>query len=368
MIALDYTARIPPAALHAAGVSDVCRYLCYLPVGDWKVITKGEYDELVRAGIGVTLNWELAATDWAHGESTGHAHGTEAVRMAKALGYPAGCTIIGSADFDMDRSTWDNTARFYCRGFSNAIRGGGYRPGVYGPWDVLTWVRDSGLMDVFWQAGMSTAWSGGRNRNAWPGTHLRQRRHITVAGQDCDANDIHIPTWGQMRAGVPALDGDDMGRQMLVADSSGVVWLVDGLTRSRVADVAGTGNGQAHQDALLGNLGNNGQVAKFGTPPGGMDVWGIDVAGRFAALEARVTTSEAADAIRDAAFRAAFDAFAAAVTSGTGGNIDVAPILARIDELATEETAAMTSAMAEIVELRQQIADRDARLAAALKA
>jgi len=369
VIALDYTARIPPSALTAAGVSDVCRYLCYLPVGSWKVITKGEYDELVAAGIGVTLNWELAANDWAHGESAGLAHGTEAVRMAKALGYPRGCAIIGSADFDMDRATWDNAARFYCRGFANAIRGGGYRPGVYGPWDVLTWVRDAGLMDVFWQAGMSTAWSGGRNRNVWPGAHLRQRRHITVGGQDCDANDIHIPTWGQMRAGGSVLDtGDDMGRQMLVADSSGVVWLVDGLTRSRVVDVAGTGNGQAHQEALLGNLGNNGQVAKFGTPPAGMGVWGVDVGGRLDAIEARVTASEAADAVRDAAFRAAFDAFAAAVTHGAGGNIDVAPILARIDELATEETTAMASALAEITELRHQLADRDARLAAALKA
>jgi hypothetical protein len=60
-IALDYTQRIDPAALKAADVSDVCRYLSWLY--QWggvthdhpnpKIIQQREYDELVRAGIGV---------------------------------------------------------------------------------------------------------------------------------------------------------------------------------------------------------------------------------------------------------------------------------------------------------------------------
>jgi hypothetical protein len=328
VIALDYTARIPPSALTAAGVSDVCRYLCYSPVGDWKRIRKPEYDELLAAGIGVTLNWELDARDWAHGEAVGIAHGAEAVKQARSLGYPAGCAILGSADFDMSRATWDSLGRFYGGGFAAAVRAGGYRPGVYGPWDVLTWVRDAGLMDVFWQAGMSTAWSGGRNRNAWPGVHLRQRRHITVGGQDCDANDILIATWGQARVGAPSTTGDDMG-----------VW--DEL----LSDFTGRQQGPGKAADIL---------------------WATAHAAEDALAAVRVNA--AAETARDAGFRAAFDAFATAVTSGAGGDIDVAPILARIDALATEESTAMAAAMAEIAELRHQLADRDARLAAALKA
>lgn len=88
--------------------------------------------------------------------------------------------------------------------------------------------------------------------------------------------------------GTSLLQEDGMGRQMLVADATGAVWLVDGLTRTRVADVAGAGNAQSHQEALLGNLGNGGQVARFGTPAAGMDAWGIDVGGRLAALDGAV--------------------------------------------------------------------------------
>jgi len=127
------------------------------------------------------------------------------------------------------------------------------------------------------------------------------------------------------------LRSDNM--QMLVKDASGAVWLVDGLNRVRVLDVAGAGNGQAHQASLLGNLGNGGQVAEFGTPAAGMDAWGIDVAGRLAAIEARVTTSEAADQARDAAALAAINALATTIADG-GGSVDIVAITAAINAAA----------------------------------
>jgi hypothetical protein len=202
VIALDYTTRIDPSALRAAGASDVLRYLKPDRVPAYR-ITLTEYRELLAAGIGVTLNWEYDAHDWL--TSNGAAHGAEAVRQALALGYPRGCTIIGSADFDMTRTSWVNMGRAYALGFASAVRSGGYRPGVYGPWDVLTWVHDEVIMDRFWQAGMSTAWSGGRNAARWPGAHLRQRGHKTVDEQDTDWNEILIPAWGQAREGIVEL-------------------------------------------------------------------------------------------------------------------------------------------------------------------
>lgn len=206
-IVLDYTSRIAPSALRAAGVVGVCRYIA--PQA-WKEITKGEYDELVAAGIDVTLNWESSATDWLGGAPVGSAHAATAVSKAKARGYPAGKVIVGSADFNMSRSQWDNAGQAYADAFAAGIRAGGYRPGVYGPWNVLTWVKAAGIMDAFWQAGMSWAWDNNDSRpprQPWPGAHLIQRRHITIGGVDTDLNDILVtPLWG---TGTVASGGTD---------------------------------------------------------------------------------------------------------------------------------------------------------------
>lgn len=195
-IALDYTSRISPAALKLSNVVAVSRYIS-VPVAStaWKRITKPEYDELVGAGIDVTLNFEYDARDWLGGSSVGKAHGTIAVSEARKLGYPTGKVIPGSCDFDMTPTEWNQSGIQYARAFRDVVRMSGYRPGVYGPWDVLTWCRDIGY-DAFWQAGMSTAWSNGRNANPWPGAHFRQRRHMMVGGTDTDVNDILIrPLW-----------------------------------------------------------------------------------------------------------------------------------------------------------------------------
>jgi hypothetical protein len=187
-IALDYTRRIDPGALHAAGVTHVCRYLSWLP--NPKVIGQAEFDELHATGIGVLLNWEYDARDWLAGSSAGTSHGNEAVKQARTLGHPAGWPIVGSADLDMTAAQWNGAGKAYGQAFAAAVRDGGYTPGVYGPWDVLTWCQALGGFGVFWQAGMSTSWSSGRNANLWPAAHLRQRGPLTVGGVATDRNDI----------------------------------------------------------------------------------------------------------------------------------------------------------------------------------
>lgn len=235
-IVIDATTAPPVDAMRAAGVVGLCRYLSWLY--RWggtthtyinpKVIQRPEFDRLHAAGFDIALNWEYDAADWLGGSSAGTAHAAEAVRQAHALGYPAGRVIIGSADFDMTASQWSGAGRAYAAAFSAGVLAGGYLPGVYGPWDVLTWCRDAGLMRVFWQAGMSTAWSGGRNASPWPGAHLRQRRQIYIGGVDCDANDILIADYGQYRAGA-TLTGDDMLLRVrdggdLAGTPAGAIW------------------------------------------------------------------------------------------------------------------------------------------------
>jgi hypothetical protein len=195
-IALDYTSRISPISLKAVGAVAVCRYLSWDSLA-WKTIKKPEWNELNAAGIQVTLNWEADAQDWLGGAAGALLQATKAVNSAEALGAPQGQVIIGSADFNMSRAQYLSAGRAYAKTFAAICLSAGFRPGIYGPYDVLQWVHDDGLMDAFWQAGMSTSWNNGRNANRWPGAHLRQRGHMMVAGTDTDWSEILIqPLWG----------------------------------------------------------------------------------------------------------------------------------------------------------------------------
>lgn len=236
-IAVDCTELPSYTALRAAGVSGVLRYLSWLY--RWggvthtyinpKIIQKAEYDGLTANGYGVALNWEYDYLDWLGGASAGTAHATEAVRQAKALGYPAGHVIYFSADFDMSRSQWDAAGHGYATAVATTVRAAQYLPGVYGPYDVLTWCRDAKVMDRFWQAGMATSWSAERNANAWPGAHLRQRRHILIGGIDCDANDILISDYGQYAPGGGSMSNIVTGTDIVTA-------LADGSTSAGLSD------------------------------------------------------------------------------------------------------------------------------------
>lgn len=62
---------------------------------------------------------------------------------------------------------------------------------------------------------------------------------------------------------------------VLIKDSTGVVWVCDGIHRRRV--LSGEQPNQSFSDDLLGRLGAKGVVQEFGTPPTAMDVWGVDV-------------------------------------------------------------------------------------------
>jgi hypothetical protein len=238
-VVLDYTARIAPAALKAADVVGVCRYIA---PQTWKTIKLPEYRELLAAGIAVYLNWESSARDWSDGTAGAKADATSAVAMARDLGYPTGSVLIGSCDYDLTWSGWTDAGRAYGREFARVIRGGGYRPGVYGPYDVLKWVRDEGLMDAFWQAGMSWSWSQGRNdarppkKQPFPGAHLIQRAHRTVGGQDTDWSEILIPDWGRTGTMTTPLSADNRD---FVALWSAMSALRDGASKIGVGPVAG---------------------------------------------------------------------------------------------------------------------------------
>lgn len=209
VIVIDTATRVPVDEIKRRNIIGVCRYIA--PVADrWKIITLDEYRDLTANGIEVILNWEHAAKDWLGGASTGKSHGEMAVFQARQLGYPAGRVIPGSCDFDITRSQWVNAGRAYATAYATAVRAGGYRPGVYGPWDVLTWVSDEGIMDAFWQAGMSTAWSQFRNAKRHPKAHLRQVRQFSIGTIGVDQNEVlALPLFGRASGPASTTLGDE---------------------------------------------------------------------------------------------------------------------------------------------------------------
>lgn len=186
-LGLDYIHEISVADLHAAKVTDVFRYLSWLPNNINKVISPGEWHRLTNGGINCRLNWEYDFKDWLGGALKGEEHAAEAVRQAKLIGYPKHGEIIGSADFDMTINQWNSVGRPYALAFAAGIRAGGYSPGVYSSWDVIGWCEN--IMDCFWQS-MSGDFSSKRNRNQHPLTNWWQRGYKTVAGQVCDWSQI----------------------------------------------------------------------------------------------------------------------------------------------------------------------------------
>ena len=224
MTVIDCVTTPPVDAMRAAGVTGVIRYLSWADLRDTlhKVIHQAEFQQLHGAGFDILLNWEYAATDWLGGASAGASHAVEAVRQAQALGYPQGCAIVGSADLNMTAAQWASVGSGYAQAFAAGVRGGGYWPGVYGPWDVLTWCAALGKFAVFWQAGMSTSWSAGRNAQPWPSAEIRQVRNGRIAGLDVDFNETE-PDYGQYKgADMPFLDDPD---------AAAVAWRVDALTK-----------------------------------------------------------------------------------------------------------------------------------------
>lgn len=200
-------------------------------------------------------------------------------------------------------------------------------------------------------------------RSSGDSSHLY---HTHISGFRDEENTPKVPLFQRFfaeRSGAtPALStgGDDV--QMLVKASDGQHWLVDGMTRRRiaVADLPGVGNAQSHQAGLLGLLGNGGQPFVTSASSDQLDGWGVDLEARIvAAVNARVDQLAAADLARDNALAAAVQALAAGGTS-----VDTAAVLARINAVAEQESTAIGQLQAALAagaereaQLRQQLAE-----------
>ena len=225
MVFADYTGRISPSALLANKVTGVCRYLSWLP--NPKVIQQEEYNTLVNGGIRVVLNWEYDGLDWLGGASAARSQALEAIRQAKALGYPPGSPIPGSADFDMTHTQWTSVCRDYAMTYGGALVDAGYRPGVYSSYDVLGWCRYETPFDWWTWQSMSTAYSQRRNAMQWDGVNLWQKSQASIAGVSVDLSTV-VTEWGAMNLDLGTVGAPSLGYS---------AWSKDGVPRSAMQGV-----------------------------------------------------------------------------------------------------------------------------------
>lgn len=198
--ALDYSAGRPTgAAVKAAQHVGVVRYIG--TPGRTKNLTKAEYQDMVRNGIGVALVYENRAGDAAGGWNAGMTAAKLARADADSVGFPRDRPIYFAVDSDQVTAVNFAAVSAYLDGAASVL-GTVALVGVYGEFDVIE--KNVGSHARFgWQ---TAAWSGGRRSGK---AHLFQRLgQIYVGGIQVDVNDILAADWGQHNA-----QGDDMTPQ-----------------------------------------------------------------------------------------------------------------------------------------------------------
>lgn len=176
LLGCDYVSGPTTAALKAAGIKFVVRYLS--SIGNPKNATKTEIAQLHAAGIDVVLVFETVADRARGGASAGRMDALSAREQIAALGFPS-AVVYFAVDFDPHGH--EATIVDYIHGAAQVL--GTAKTGVYGGLNAVKACLDAKVCKYGWQA---YAWSYGR----WdPRRHLEQYangQHIGGASVDLD--------------------------------------------------------------------------------------------------------------------------------------------------------------------------------------
>lgn len=178
MLGADYTERIDPAALKAAGIEVVFRYLSN--PGWPKNLTLSEAEELLNAGIAIVLNYETNATFMLAGYSGGVAAAKSARAQASALSAPSTTRIYYSADFQVTDAQVTTVIDFLSGATSADGKG---EVGDYGGLKIVDAAGSSGYPG--WQ---TVAWSAGQWSRYDVARQTGEQR--TIGGVSVDINEI----------------------------------------------------------------------------------------------------------------------------------------------------------------------------------
>jgi glycoside hydrolase-like protein len=190
-VGFDYTARIAPAALKAAGCTVAFRYTMPQTPYWVKALRNAEAEELLAAGIPIVSNFESSANREGGGAQAGHDDAVTLLANWHALGAPSGLIGWFSADWDVQPSEIPAVLAYLNAAAS--VLGGKRYVGCYGGERAVKAAADAGF--GIWQ---TVAWSGGQ----WdPRAVARQTgRQLIVGGVQVDENQIinlaALGAWG----------------------------------------------------------------------------------------------------------------------------------------------------------------------------
>lgn len=191
---VDYSFSKPdPAGLAAAGISSAAAYVGPGTSGKW--FTSSEIADLHAHGLSATLLVEGTEKGAAGGATMGTYHANLAVSHAQRLQAPRGCVLIAAVDWDVQTYDWAAVTAYF-QAFRAVASAAGYRTGIYGGLNSITWAVRDGLADVYFQ---TYAWSMRNGVLVWhPRAVIRQTKNgVSLAGGDVDLGQALEPDWGQ---------------------------------------------------------------------------------------------------------------------------------------------------------------------------
>jgi glycoside hydrolase-like protein len=213
-IGADYAWDRPPvAALKAAGIQFVCRYLS---PDATKNLTRGEAALLLSAGISVVVVWEGSAVAMLRGYAGGVADAQAADVQARGCGM-AGAVIYFAADWD---ATPDQQAQInaYLDGAASII--GRDSVGMYGGYWALSRARDARKATYWWG---TVAWSGSNWATCGWLPHIMQGGLVVLGGAECDWDVANFDDYGQWPRPAPdPVDSEETGMIMVSVDPKSV--------------------------------------------------------------------------------------------------------------------------------------------------
>ncbi|HZU00838.1 MAG TPA: glycoside hydrolase domain-containing protein [Ktedonobacteraceae bacterium] len=198
---LDYVSGPPIAAMKAAGVSFVCRYLAPVnPETQVKLLSPQEARALGAAGIALVSNFEWYASRPLEGYASGVADAQLAAQQHAVCGGPATRPIY----FSVDEGVTGEQVVAYFQGVASVL--GLARTGAYGSYAVLQYLFNAGAIRWGWQ---TYAWSNG----LWePRAQLQQyANRQTLAGASVDYDRATVSDYGQWFPG---------GKKAMIIDTS----------------------------------------------------------------------------------------------------------------------------------------------------
>jgi hypothetical protein len=320
----DYSYDPPsPSGLAAAGKKFVVRYGALGNAG--KFLTAAEVRALTAAGLDIVANVEETAQAF-RGTVAGVRQAAAGNTFFQALGMPAHRPLYFSADWDAQPADWPDIDAAL-KGAASVIGPG--RVGVYGGYDTIAHCASAGTAAWFWQTYAWSTWTNpatGQREVRWhPRCHLQQyRNNVALAGGTVDLDRATASDYGQWG------QEDDMPTKTEFFDwmnewaatvtgkarLGAAAWdylLEDPLSTTVPKGKKAAGTYQRWIDPNINRV-----IAATKTAAG-------DVTGMMAATFTPITTG--ISELR-------------ALLSAAGGHPDLAPVVARLDELEAAVSAA----------------------------